>query len=100
MPTVTIFPIYICRINTDEYNMADHSFWSTEEAAKAASKGVSWYGADGTVVKGLAVCVDGSHYLISKKIDLDEREAMRLLQLQASARAKLTPEERAAVGLD
>jgi hypothetical protein len=100
-----LLKIYVGVIESDglgSQGSRDHSYHSTYSAALNAVKGASSWGSDGTVREALAVrddTVPGETYLVSKTIDLDGEEEKAKKALQEQALAKLSPEEREALGV-
>lgn len=86
---------------SDERGMADKckGWYSAEQAAKKAAKGIGWYGGEGRVLKKPTLTVGGCTYLMEQAAtivvdDTDERTE----ELRKAALSKLTKAERAALG--
>lgn len=76
-------------------------FYSSEVAAKVAAKGRGWYGGDAPVHPHPAIYADGAAYLLAcdHPIDVDLKRAQETERVKKEALAKLSPAEKAALGL-
>lgn len=99
------FPVYIGVVVADDERTSHRfGYYTSHAIATSAVKGRSAWGTDGSVKEGLAVVLnDGCTYLIEKidvtSVDPKAEEEMRKEALKAKALSKLSPEERAALGL-
>ena len=86
---------------TDEYGRHGPciGWFSTEEAAKKRAKGKGWYGGDGAVDKCYTITVGGKTYRLEAKTPIKVDDTDRKNDaIRKSVLAKLTPEEREALG--
>lgn len=99
------FPVYIGMVvSDDERTRYPIGYYTSRAIATSAVKGKSTWGTDGSVKEGLAVVLnDGCTYLIEEidvtSVDPKAEEEMKKEALKAKALSKLSPEERAALGL-
>lgn len=86
---------------TDEYGRDGKNlgWFSTEDAAKKRAAKKGWYGSDGNVCEEPTVTVDGKTYRLAdtSPITVDDSDE-RAAALREQAFAKLSPEEREALG--
>jgi hypothetical protein len=101
-----ITQVYVTYSTTDEYGRrgSRNGIFTTRSKADKEAIGIGWWGGTGTVVVEHAITVDGISYLLSspEPIELDvtsdEVKAMKE-KLKRKALAKLTSEERKALGV-
>ena len=95
--------VYTVYETTNEYGArgALVGRFTSEAFAKEAAKGRGWYGSEGAIQAMTVVRVDGEWYELTTEtpVDLDVDLIARERELKASALAKLSADERRALGL-
>lgn len=97
-----IFEIWVVYTGGDDRFIGTPTlFFSSEYLACHEARGKGWYGGDAPVRQHHAVEVDGKFYLLedAEPIDLDGELKAKNEQLKEKALAKLSEEEKRALGL-
>jgi len=92
---------YELHLSIDEFGKSQISGYFTDETlALAAGKGKAWFDSDGTVDEVLVLTQDNKtgYLLKSDQISLSNQDAIRVEAIK-KAKAKLTPEDRALLGI-
>lgn len=90
---LTVFEV---RRQDDDVRSSLIAYVFDETEAKILARGQGWYGGDGCVFRHDVVrFADGSTYSLGARLEIDIERAKLILQ----ARAKLTSEEREALGI-
>lgn len=100
---MNIQKIFSVHVTTNEYGKHGEclGYFEEEAAATEASKNKGWYGGDASVSEVNVVEIEGKLYILedTKPIELHATEHAKLIMKRRKARAKLSDDEREALGL-
>ena len=101
---IEIKPVWAIHCNDGERNIGPPTnYYSTKELADQKSIGSGWYGGKAYISAHKAIWVNGVVYVLGNSghpIDLDDTSKTTREYIKRVALDKLSPEEKAALGLE